>query len=93
MDHRRAARRGRPSGSASASPGANDRIWNAARKLALAEPGRVRRLLANDVVALGFAGLAGPDVQVTSQINIVNPGGAAQLPHHNYHLGMVAPEH
>ena len=31
--------------------------------------------------------------QVTSQINIVNPGGAAQLPHRDYHLGMVAPEH
>ena len=31
----------------------------------------------------------GPRYQVTSQVNVVNPGGAAQVPHRDYHLGFV----
>ena len=29
----------------------------------------------------------GPGYQVTSQVNVVNPGGAAQTAHRDYHLG------
>jgi ectoine hydroxylase-related dioxygenase (phytanoyl-CoA dioxygenase family) len=29
---------------------------------------------------------------VTSQVNVVNPGGAAQVPHRDYHLGFVRPD-
>ena len=29
----------------------------------------------------------GPSYQITSQLNVVNPGGAAQVPHRDYHLG------
>ena len=35
----------------------------------------------------------GPRYQVTSQVNVVNPGGTAQVPHRDYHLGFVPEEH
>ena len=35
----------------------------------------------------------GPRYQVTSQVNVVNPGGKAQVPHRDYHLGFVPAEH
>ena len=34
----------------------------------------------------------GPRYQLTSQVNVVNPGGKQQVPHRDYHLGFVAPE-
>lgn len=34
----------------------------------------------------------GPGYQVTSQINVVNPGGAAQTAHRDYHLGFASAE-
>ena len=34
----------------------------------------------------------GPNYQVTSQVNVVNPGGAAQIPHRDYHLGFQTVE-
>ncbi len=34
----------------------------------------------------------GPRYQVTSQVNVVNPGGQQQVPHRDYHLGFVAPD-
>ena len=32
---------------------------------------------------------SGPAYQVTSQVNVVNPGGDAQAPHRDYHLGFT----
>ncbi|NED59908.1 phytanoyl-CoA dioxygenase, partial [Streptomyces sp. SID10244] len=32
----------------------------------------------------------GPMYQVTSQPNVVNPGGTAQNPHRDYHLGFMS---
>ena len=34
----------------------------------------------------------GPGYQVTSQVNVVRPGGAAQSPHRDYHLGFMTDE-
>jgi len=34
----------------------------------------------------------GPGYQVTSQVNVVRPGGRAQDPHRDYHLGFLANE-
>jgi len=62
-------------------PGANDRIWNAAQKLALHAPQVFADYYANDTVALISQAWLGPRYQVTSQVNVVNPGGAAQVPH------------
>ncbi|HEY3145169.1 MAG TPA: phytanoyl-CoA dioxygenase family protein [Dongiaceae bacterium] len=70
-----------------AKPGANDRIWNALEKLCLRDPHLFARYYANAAVALVCEAWLGPGYQVTSQINVVNPGGQAQSPHRDYHMG------
>ena len=73
-------------------PGANDRIWNAAQKLALHSPDVFAEYYANDTLAVISQAWLGPRYQVTSQVNVVNPGGQQQVPHRDYHLGFVAPD-
>ncbi|ASL42745.1 hypothetical protein bAD24_I04590 [Burkholderia sp. AD24] len=70
-----------------AKAGANDRIWNAQEKLCLRAPSVFARYYANaPVLAIAEAWL-GPHFQMTSQVNIVRPGGQAQQAHRDYHLG------
>ncbi len=73
-------------------PGANDRIWNAAQKLALHDPDVFAEYYANDTLAVVSQAWLGPSYQLTSQVNVVNPGGKQQVPHRDYHLGFVAPD-
>jgi ectoine hydroxylase-related dioxygenase (phytanoyl-CoA dioxygenase family) len=73
-----------------AKPGANDRIWNALEKLAVRDPEVFARYYANDVLDLVSVAWLGPAYQVTSQVNVVNPGGAAQSAHRDYHLGFMS---
>lgn len=68
-------------------PGANDRVWNALEKMAVADPDTFVEYYSNDIIALVSRAWLGPFYQVTSQINVVNPGGAAQTVHRDYHLG------
>lgn len=75
-----------------AVPGANDRVWNALEKTALYDPEAFADYYANDVLALAARAWLGPGYQVTSQVNVVNPGGAAQSPHRDYHLGFLSNE-
>ncbi len=75
-----------------AAPGANDRVWNAIEKLAVADPQAFVDYYANDIVALAASAWLGPGYQVTSQVNVVNPGGAGQTVHRDYHLGFQSPE-
>jgi ectoine hydroxylase-related dioxygenase (phytanoyl-CoA dioxygenase family) len=70
-----------------AKPGANDRVWNALQKLALRAPDVFCDYYASDVIAFVSTAWLGPGYQVTSQVNVVNPGGAAQVAHRDYHLG------
>jgi ectoine hydroxylase-related dioxygenase (phytanoyl-CoA dioxygenase family) len=70
-----------------AAAGQNDRVWNALEKLALRAPDVFAGYYANDVLAAVSQAWLGPGYQVTSQVNVVNPGGAAQAPHRDYHLG------
>jgi ectoine hydroxylase-related dioxygenase (phytanoyl-CoA dioxygenase family) len=70
-----------------ARSGQNDRIWNALEKLALRAPDVFAAYYANDIVATVCHAWLGPGYQVTSQVNVVNPGGAAQTAHRDYHLG------
>jgi ectoine hydroxylase-related dioxygenase (phytanoyl-CoA dioxygenase family) len=70
-----------------AAAGSNDRVWNALEKLALADPHTFAAYYRNEVLALVCEAWLGPGYQVTSQVNVVNPGGAAQNPHRDYHLG------
>lgn len=75
-----------------AKPGANDRVWNALEKLALHDPQVFADYYDNDIVALISTAWLGPGYQVTSQVNVVNPGGEAQSPHRDYHLGFMTDE-
>jgi ectoine hydroxylase-related dioxygenase (phytanoyl-CoA dioxygenase family) len=72
-----------------AKAGANDRVWNALEKLALRDPSTFVDYYANDVIALVARAWLGPGYQVTSQVNVVRPGGQAQDPHRDYHLGFL----
>jgi ectoine hydroxylase-related dioxygenase (phytanoyl-CoA dioxygenase family) len=74
-----------------AKPGANDRVWNALEKLAVQAPEVFVDYYANPVLALVSTAWLGPGYQVTSQVNVVNPGGAAQVGHRDYHLGFLPP--
>lgn len=74
-----------------AKAGANDRIWNALEKLCLLDPALFARYYANDMIALACEAWLGPGYQLTSQVNNVRPGGAAQSAHRDYHLGFCTP--
>jgi ectoine hydroxylase-related dioxygenase (phytanoyl-CoA dioxygenase family) len=74
-----------------AKPGANDRIWNALEKLCLRAPEVFAAYYGNDMLALVSEAWLGPAYQFTSQVNVVNPGGEAQSPHRDYHLGFMTP--
>jgi ectoine hydroxylase-related dioxygenase (phytanoyl-CoA dioxygenase family) len=75
-----------------AKAGANDRIWNALEKLAVRDPDTFVDYYGNDVLALVSTAWLGPGYQVTSQVNVVRPGGQAQDPHRDYHLGFLSNE-
>ncbi len=75
-----------------AKPGANDRLWNSLEKHCLADPANFARYYANPFLALVSQSWLGPCYQMTAQLNVVNPGGAAQSPHRDYHLGFQTAE-
>jgi ectoine hydroxylase-related dioxygenase (phytanoyl-CoA dioxygenase family) len=83
---------GGPAGDHFGRPGANDRIWNALEKLAVRAPDLFVRYYANDVLAVVSQAWLGPGYQITSQVNVVNPGGQAQSVHRDYHLGFQSNE-
>jgi ectoine hydroxylase-related dioxygenase (phytanoyl-CoA dioxygenase family) len=83
---------GAVSGDHFAKPGANDRVWNALEKLAVDAPEVFVEYYGNDVIALVSEAWLGPAYQITSQVNVVNPGGEAQSPHRDYHLGFQTDE-
>lgn len=67
--------------------GSNTRLWNAHEKLCLESPELFARYNANDVLALMCRAWLGPGYQITTQGNIVHPGGQAQHCHRDYHMG------
>jgi ectoine hydroxylase-related dioxygenase (phytanoyl-CoA dioxygenase family) len=81
---------GGPAGDHFAAAGQNDRIWNALQKLALRAPAVFADYYANDLIATACRAWLGPGYQVASQVNVVNPGGAAQQVHRDYHLGFAS---
>ncbi|MEX0328768.1 MAG: phytanoyl-CoA dioxygenase family protein [Ruegeria sp.] len=70
-----------------AASGANDRIWNSLQKLCEADPEVFVRYFANVPIAAACEAWLGPNYQMTAQVNLVHPGGAAQQAHRDYHLG------
>lgn len=75
-----------------AKPGANSRVWNALEKVALRDPATFVDYYGNDMIALASRAWLGPGYQMTSQVNVVRPGGVAQDPHRDYHLGFLSDE-
>ena len=75
-----------------AKPGANDRIWNSLEKHCLADPANFAAYYSNEILALVSEAWLGPYYQMTAQLNVVNPGGASQSAHRDYHLGFQSAE-
>ena len=73
-----------------AKPGANDRVWNALEKFCMLSPENFATYYSNSLLALVCQAWLGPAYQITSQVNCVNPGGAAQMAHRDYHLGFLS---
>ena len=88
-DEKRAVRGG---GDHFAKPGANDRIWNSLEKHCLADPANFAAYYSSHGIALASEAWLGPAYQMTAQVNRVNPGGAAQTAHRDYHLGFMSAE-
>ena len=86
-EEKRAAKGG---GDHFAKPGANDRIWNSLEKHCLADPANFAAYYSSNGIALASEAWLGPAYQMTAQVNRVNPGGAAQVPHRDYHLGFMS---
>ena len=70
-----------------AKAGSNGRIWNSLQKAALESPQSFVEYYANPLLGLIAEAWLGPSYQVTAQVNVVHPGGQAQQPHRDYHLG------
>ena len=75
-----------------AGTGANDRIWNALQKLAISDPDLFVRYFASLSIAAVSEAYLGPAYQMTAQVNLVRPGGRAQIAHRDYHLGFMSAE-
>ncbi|MEP2532598.1 phytanoyl-CoA dioxygenase family protein [Shimia sp.] len=70
-----------------AAAGANSRIWNAHEKLCMASSSLFARYNANPLIAMIAKAWLGPLYQITTQVNVVRPGGKAQDCHRDYHMG------
>ena len=75
-----------------AASGANDRIWNSAQNLCQSDPNTFAKYFSNLAVDTACKAWLGPNYQMTAQINLVRPTGAAQSPHRDYHLGFQTRE-
>ncbi|KAK4501311.1 hypothetical protein PRZ48_007119 [Zasmidium cellare] len=70
-----------------ATAGTNSRIWNSFSKHCLQCPSSFLDYYSNPLFALVSEAYLGPAYRLTSQVNIVKPGGKAQVCHRDYHLG------
>ncbi|KAK9452523.1 hypothetical protein V1511DRAFT_189522 [Dipodascopsis uninucleata] len=69
------------------SKGKNDRIWNSYGKHALVDPESFVQYYSNPWMKVISEAYLGSAYRLTSQVNIVKPGGDAQIAHRDYHLG------
>ncbi|MGK8504498.1 phytanoyl-CoA dioxygenase family protein [Nocardia asiatica] len=70
-------------------PGANDRLWSAIEKLAVADAELFCDYYSSETVALVATAWLGPNYQIVSEPNSVNPGSQQQVGHRDYHLGLM----
>jgi ectoine hydroxylase-related dioxygenase (phytanoyl-CoA dioxygenase family) len=72
-----------------ATPGSNDRLWQAVEKLAIEDAEVFCDYFSNDVIALVSGAWLGPNYRIVSEPNSVNPGSRPQIGHRDYHLGLM----
>ena len=75
-----------------AASGANDRIWNSLQKHCMHDPESFAHYYGNQAIQAVSEAWLGPNYQMTAQVNLVHPGGAAQQAHRDYHLGFQSAE-
>lgn len=75
-----------------AAAGSNGRIWNALQKVAERDADAFIDYYDNPLLSLICESWLGPGYEITAQVNQVRPGGKAQQPHRDYHLGFQSNE-
>ncbi|KAG8623195.1 hypothetical protein KVT40_008171 [Elsinoe batatas] len=70
----------------------NSRIWNSFSKHCISSPSTFIPYYSNPFLALICEAYLGPAYRITTQLNIVHPGGTAQTCHRDYHLGFQTAE-
>lgn len=75
-----------------ATSSANSRIWNSFSKHCISDPESFMEYYSNPWLALICEAWLGPAYRITSQVNVVKPGGAPQVSHRDYHLGFQTAE-
>jgi ectoine hydroxylase-related dioxygenase (phytanoyl-CoA dioxygenase family) len=71
---------------------ANSRIWNSFSKHCLQDPESFVKYYSNPLFRLVSEAYLGPAYRVTTQLNVVKPGGKPQVCHRDYHLGFQTKE-
>lgn len=71
---------------------ANSRIWNSFSKHCIQDPASFVKYYSNPLFRLVSEAYLGPAYRITTQLNIVKPGGKAQVSHRDYHLGFQTKE-
>ncbi|EME43406.1 hypothetical protein DOTSEDRAFT_63638 [Dothistroma septosporum NZE10] len=75
-----------------ASAGTNSRIWNSLQKHCIQSPSSFLSYYSNSLWPVVCESYLGPSYRLTAQVNIVKPGGKAQVCHRDYHLGFQTAE-
>jgi len=71
---------------------ANSRIWNSFSKHCIQDPASFVKYYSNPLLRLVSEAYLGPAYRITTQLNVVKPGGKAQVSHRDYHLGFQTKE-
>jgi ectoine hydroxylase-related dioxygenase (phytanoyl-CoA dioxygenase family) len=71
---------------------ANSRIWNSFSKHCIQDPASFVKYYSNPLFRLVSEAYLGPAYRITTQLNVVKPGGKAQVSHRDYHLGFQTKE-
>jgi ectoine hydroxylase-related dioxygenase (phytanoyl-CoA dioxygenase family) len=66
---------------------ANSRIWNSFSKHCLQDPESFVKYYSNPLFRIVSEAYLGPAYRITTQLNVVKPGGKPQVCHRDYHLG------
>lgn len=67
--------------------GSNSRLWNSLEKMAVHDPKLFIKYYSNEVINTVSEAWLGPQFQMTAQVNLVHPGGQAQIVHRDFPLG------